>query len=215
MGQSENKRNHNKIGGLFRTAPFLAAGIFSIILYYVEVQDTSLNILLLLLTIHALLTWSIYYTIVRQIPYSTKDVISDLLLATFLHLGNGFRINIMELKSPDTNPYTAYFHITFCHGYTDPTIFLNKIHLHTPGVSDAFKNSKSYNLEKNKLDVTIDTDLNHLWCSPIQDRNGNSVAVLNIDYISKATLSDTQKSQILNANENLSNLLSIYWTTYS
>lgn len=161
--------------------------------------------------IFVFLSWSVFYSVSQQLPYSKKNIIDDLLISSLFHFGPTYRINIMEFRTSQHNAFDSFFEITYGHGYNDPAIYKEKITMRVPGASQAYETREVIYLFGSQLRSDLDPDIKHLWSAPIKSRRGDSVAVLNIDNISADNLDmkviDRNKKTI----EHLSSLIGFYW----
>ena len=206
------KRGKSLLMGLIRTTPFVAAGALSLLLFYQQanwqfntIRDASL------LIIFALLCWTVFFAVSQQLPYSKKNIIDDLLLSSFFMLGIKYRINIMELRSSKENAFESYFAITYSHGYTDPSIFKEKIKMSVPGASNAYEDGKTKYITKPELRSEIDPDVKHIWSAPIKDKRGHTVAVINIDNIVDENINEDEVKLTSKSAEQLADIIGYYW----
>lgn len=197
---------------MLRTAPFVAAGVLSMVLFYSETghtfdweQDS------MLIMIFLMLCWTVFYAVSQQLPYSKKNIIDDLLVSSLFQLGPRYRINIMELRSPERIIFDAYFEITYGHGYNDPAKYKEQITFDVPGASQAYKDRTVIYLDQSQLNSEIDSDVKHLWSAAIKNRRGESVAVLNLDNIADDTLSTEIIKHNKKSIEQLADLIRFYW----
>ena len=197
--------------GLLRTTPFVMAGLLSLTLFYSQMGfswDWKREPVVML--IFFLVSWTVFYTVSQQLPYSKKNIIDDLLLSSFYQLGANFRINIMEIGHSDDNPFKSYFKMSFGHGYADPSKYKEKITLDHPGAPQAWKEKKLVFMEGAQLDPAIDPDVKQLWSFPILDRRGEPVAVINIDHTVEQ-IDDETKNRIRKSITQISDLVAYYW----
>lgn len=206
-------RKQKSIGiGLLKTIPFIAAGILALILFYS--QDNHMfdrERELIILIIFFFLSLTVFFAVSRQLPYSTRDVIDDLLVATLYQLGGEYRINIMKLVK--VGFYEGYFKMVFAHGYRNPRRYRRKITMHIRGASSAYndKDGNVFYLPYNRLDHDIDPEIKHLWSVAIKDRHTNSVAVLNIDNTIDHHLSQDIIQKNMGGIKDLAELIETYW----
>ena len=198
--------------GLLRTAPFIAAGILSMVLFYSQAtQNFDWQGDTVILLIFVFLCWTVFFAVSQQLPYSKKNIIDDLLVSALFYLGSKYRINIMELKTSEHNAFDSFFKISYGHGYNDPYKYKEKITMDMPGASQAYKDREVKYLSRSELRVDIDQEIKHLWSAPIKNRRGDSVAVINVDNIAD----DDLPNDIIEANkksiEQLADLISFYW----
>lgn len=197
--------------GLLRTTPFFAAGILSLMLFYSQSGFSwDWNREPLVIFIFLLLSWTVFYAVSQQLPYSKKNIIDDLALSAFYQLGAGYRVNIMELGHSDDDPFKSYFKMSYGHGYADPSRYKEKITLEHKGAPQAWKTKDLIYLDSTELDPTIDAAVKHLWSYPVLDRRGESIAVVNIDCSNDA-ISDDEKNKLCNSIKQLSDLIAYYW----
>lgn len=197
--------------GLLRTTPFFAAGVLSLMLFYSQMGFSwSWNREPLVIFIFLLLSWTVFYSVSQQLPYSKKNIIDDLALSAFYQLGTGFRINIMELGHSDDNPFKSYFTMTYGHGYADPSKYKEKISLGHKGAPQAWDAKGLIYLDGSALDTNIDSAVKHLWSYPILDRRGEPIAVINIDYSIETIDADT-KNKLDESIRQLADLIAYYW----
>ena len=122
--------------GLLRTAPFIAAGVLSMVFFYSsnsQTFDWERDSIIFL--IFSLLCTTVFFAVSQQLPYSKKNIIDDLLISSLYHLGAKFGINIMELNSSEHNAFDSFFKITYGHGYKDPSTEHAKTTAHLPDIS--------------------------------------------------------------------------------
>ena len=205
------KRRKSFWRGLVRTAPFIAAGILSLVLFYWQLEgepksiwDRGLSIGL----IFFFLCVTVFFAVSQQLPYSKKNIIEDLLDATLYQLGGNYRINIMILVTGESH---AHFKIEHARGYRDISQYKKKVDMDTPGVSTAWKSDETIYLSYDQLCVNIDKELKQLWSVAIKGRRGQSVAVLNIDDIINENASEDTQKHISVASQQLAQLIGYYW----
>ena len=198
--------------GLLRTAPFIAAGILSMVLFYSQATQTfEWGRDSMILLIFGFLCWTVFFSVSQQLPYSKKNIIDDLLVSALFYLGPKYRINIMELKTSEHNAFDSFFKITYGHGYNDPSKYKEKITMDMPGASQSYKDREVNYLSHSGLRTDIDPEVKHLWSAPIKNRRGDSVAVINVDNIADDDLPDDIISANKKSIEQLADLISFYW----
>ena len=162
------KRRRPLAAGLLRTAPFIAAGVLSLILFYSQENQTLVwDQVAPVVLIFAFLSWTVFYSVSQQLPYTKKNIIDDLLISSLFHLGPTYRINIMELRTSEHNAFDSFFEITYGHGYNDPAIYKEKITMRVPGASQAYETREVIYIFGSQLRSDLDPDIKHLWSAPI------------------------------------------------
>lgn len=200
---------------LLRTTPFIAAGVFALILYYLAQTPFAFHWERdpFLFLVFFLLCWTVFYAVSHQLPYTKDTVINDLLSASGRAFGEGYRVNLMRLV-PHGDPFKSYFQITHSFKIEDPSIYHQEIKQDIPGAGEAFRDNKTIYVTGKRLRSDIDPYPKHLWSTPVLGRgrgqSGQPIAVLNVDCGCRNSLSDSKIESTKTSIEKIARLIEEY-----
>lgn len=201
--------------GLLRTTPFIAAGVLSLILHY-SAQETfqfRWDREPMIFFVFILLCWTVFYAVSHRLPFTTDDIIEDLLVAAGRAYGGGYRLNIMCLISLDP-AFNSYFKITHSFNIADISVYRQNIKEDIPGAGQAYKYNRTTYITGQDLRSDLDPYPKHIWSTPIRHLTGKSVglpiAVLNVDCNHADSKTDAEIQSTKTSIEKLARLIEDY-----